>query len=88
MLGLRTWAGTDSAVAQVVPCCPAVVAGLAVLLRPAVEAELAVPQRPAEEAGKLDFQRSEEEAKLAGSVVVAESLIHPAPQCPLGRVPC
>jgi hypothetical protein len=61
---------------------------LAVPLRPAVEAELAVPQRPAGEAGKLDFQRSEEEAALAGSVVAVESLIRPAPQCPLGRVPC
>jgi hypothetical protein len=88
MLGLRTWAGTDSAVAQVDPCCPAVVAGLAVLLRPAVGAGLADPQRPAEEAGKLDFQRSEEEAELAGSVVVVESFIRPAPQCPLGRAPC
>jgi hypothetical protein len=87
-LGLRTWAGTDSAVAQVDPCCPAVVAGLAVLLRPAVEAVLAVPQRSAEESGKLDFQRSKEEAGLAGSVVVVESLIRPAPRCPLGRVPC
>jgi hypothetical protein len=50
MLNLRTWAGKDSAVAQVDLCCPAVVAGLAVLLRPAVEAELVVPLRPAVEA--------------------------------------
>jgi hypothetical protein len=61
---------------------------LAALLRPVVGAELADPQRPAEEAGKLDFQRSKEEAGLAGSVVVVESLIRPAPRCPLGRVPC
>jgi hypothetical protein len=61
---------------------------LDVLLRPAVEAELAVPQRPAEEAGKLDFQHSEEEAELAGSAVVVESMIRPAPQCPLGWAPC
>jgi hypothetical protein len=88
MLGLRTWADTDSAVAQVDQCYPAVVAGLAALLRPAVEAELAGPQRPAEEAGKLDFQCSEEEAELAGSAVVVESLIHPVPRCLLGRVPC
>jgi hypothetical protein len=88
MLGLRTWADTDSVVAQVDPCCPAVVARLAVLLRPAVEAELAGPQRPAEEAGKLDFQSLEEEAELAGSAVVVESLIRPAPRCPLGRVLC
>jgi hypothetical protein len=88
MLGLRTWAGTDSAVAQVDPCCLAVVAGLAVLPKPAVGAGLAVPQRLAEEAAKLDFQRSKEEAELAGSVVVIESLTRPAPQCPLGWVPC
>jgi hypothetical protein len=61
---------------------------LAALLRPAVGAELVDPQRLAEEAGKLDFQRSEEEAGLAGSVMVVESLIRPAPWCPLGRVPC
>jgi hypothetical protein len=58
MLSPCTWTGTDSAVAQVDPCFPAVAAGLAVLLMPAVGAELADPQRPAEEAGKLDFQRS------------------------------
>jgi hypothetical protein len=85
---LRTWAGTGSAVAQVDLCYPAVVAELAVPLRPAVEAEPAVSQRPVEVAGKLDFQRSEEEAALAGSVVAAESLIRPAPQCPPGRAPC
>jgi hypothetical protein len=85
---LRTWAGTDSAVAQVDLCYLAVVAGLAVPLRPTVEAEPAVSQQPAEEAGKLDFRRSEEEAALAGSIVVAESLIRPAPQCPPRRAPC
>jgi hypothetical protein len=88
MLHLRTWAGTDSAVAQVDLCSSAVVAGLAVPLRPAVEAELAVSQRPVEEAGKLDSQRSEEEAALAGSVAAVESLIRLALQCPPGRAPC
>jgi hypothetical protein len=84
----RTWVGTGSAVAQVDPCCPAVVAELVALLKPVVGAELANPQRLAEEAGKLDFQRSEEEAGLAGSVMVVESLTHPIPRCPLGWVPC
>jgi hypothetical protein len=56
----RTWAGTGSAVAQVDPCCPAVVAGLVALLRPVVGAEQADPQHLVEEAGKLGSQRSEE----------------------------
>jgi hypothetical protein len=59
-LVLRTWAGTDSAIARVDQCYSAVVAGLAALLRPVAGAELADPQHPAEEAGKLDFQSSEE----------------------------
>jgi hypothetical protein len=61
---------------------------LAALLRPAVGAELVDLQCLAEEPGKLDFQRSEEEAELAGSAMVVESLIRPAPPCLLGRVPC
>jgi hypothetical protein len=61
---------------------------LAALLRPVVGAVLADPQHPAEEVGKLDFQSSEEEADVADSVMVVESLIRPAPRCPLGRVPC
>jgi hypothetical protein len=88
MLDLRTWVGTDSAVAQVDLRCPAVVAGLAALLRPEVGAELADPQHPAEEAGKLDFQSSEEEADVAGPVMVVESSTRPAPRCPLGWVLC
>jgi hypothetical protein len=87
-LVLRTWAGTDSAVAQVDQCYPAAMAGLAALLRPIVGAELVDPRRLAEGAGKLDFRRSEEEAELAGFVAVVESLIRPAPRCPLGWVPC
>jgi hypothetical protein len=54
---LHTWAGTGSAVAQVDPCFPAVVAGLVALLRPAVGAELADPQHHVEEAGKLGSRR-------------------------------
>jgi hypothetical protein len=88
MLILRTWAGTDSAVARVDQCYPAVAAGLAAPLRPVVGAELVDPRRLVEEVGKLDFQRSEEEVELAGSVMVVESLTRPAPRCPLGRVPC
>jgi hypothetical protein len=83
-LSLCTWAGTDSAVAQVDPCCPAVVAGLAALLRPVVGAKLADPQRLAEKAGKLDFRRYEEEAELVGSVMAVESLTRPIQRCPLG----
>jgi hypothetical protein len=84
----RTWDGTGSAVAQVDPCCPAVVAGLVALLRPAVGAELADPQRLAEEAGKLDSQHSEEEAELAGSAMAVENWTRLTPWCPLEWVSC
>jgi hypothetical protein len=84
----RTWAGTGSAIAQVDPCYPAVVAGLAALLRPAVGAELADPQRLVEEAGKLGSQHSEEETGLAGSAMAVENWIRPTPRCLLEWVCC
>jgi hypothetical protein len=59
---------------------------LVALLKPIVGAEPVVPQCLVEEDGKLDSQRSEEEAGPAGSVMVAESLTHPIPRCPLGWV--
>jgi hypothetical protein len=83
-----TWAGTSSAVAQVDPCCPAVVAGLVALLRPAVGAELGEPQHLVEEAGKLGSRRSKEEAGLAGSVMAVEKWTRPSPRCPLEWVSC
>jgi hypothetical protein len=73
----RTWAGTGSAVAQVDPRCPAMVAGLVALLWPAVGAELA---------GKLGSQRSAEEAGLAGSAMAVENWTRPSPWCLLERV--
>jgi hypothetical protein len=79
----RTWA-----VAQVDPCCPAVVAGLVALLRPAVEAELADPQHLVEEAGKLGSQRSEEEAGLVGSTMAVENWTRPSLRCLLEWVSC
>jgi hypothetical protein len=82
----RTWADTGSAVAQVDPRYPAVVAGLVALLRPAVGAELADPQRLVEEAGRLGSQRSAEEAGLAGSALAVENWTHPSPRCLLERV--
>jgi hypothetical protein len=88
MLIPRTWAGTGSAVAQVDPCCPVVVAGLVALLRPAMGAELADPQHLVEEAGKLGSQRSEEEAGLAGSAMAVENWIRPTPRCLLEWVSC
>jgi hypothetical protein len=88
MPALRTWVGTGSAVAQVDPCCPAVVAGLVVLLRPAVGAELADPQHLAEEAGKLGSRRSEEEAGLAGAAMAVENWTRLSPWCPLEWVSC
>jgi hypothetical protein len=84
----RTWAGTGLAVAQVDPCCPAVVAGLVALLRPAVGAELADPQHLVEEAGKLDSPLSEEEAGLAGPAMAVENWTHPTPWCLLEWVSC
>jgi hypothetical protein len=69
-----------SAVAQVDPCCPAVVAGLVVLLRPAVGAALADPKNLAEEAGKLGSRRSEEEAGLAGAAMAVENWTFLAPR--------
>jgi hypothetical protein len=61
---------------------------LAVLLRSVVGAELADPQHLEGEVGTLDFQSFGEEVDVAGSAIVVESLTHPAPRCPLGRVPC
>jgi hypothetical protein len=84
----RTWAGTGSAVAQVAPRCPAVVAGLVALLRPAVGAELADLQHLVEEAGRLGSQRSAEGAGLAGSAMAVENWTHPSPRCLLERVFC
>jgi hypothetical protein len=84
----RTWAGTGSAVAQVGPCYPVVVAELVVLLRPAAGDEMADSPHLVEEAGKLDSQRSEEEAGLVGSALADENWIHPTPRCLLGWVPC
>jgi hypothetical protein len=86
MLAPRTWAGMGSAVAQVDPRCPAVVAGLVALLRRAVGAELADLQHLVEEAGRLGSQRSTEEAGLAGSAMAVENWTHPSPRSPLGRV--
>jgi hypothetical protein len=82
----RTWVGTGSAVAQVDPRCPAVVAGLVTLLRPAVGAELADLQHLVEEARRLGSKRSAEEAGLAGSALAVENWTHPSPRCLLGRV--
>jgi hypothetical protein len=76
MLAPRTWAGTGSAVAQVDPRCPAVVAGLVALLEPAVGAEL------------VDLQHLVEEAGLAGSAMAVENWTHPSPRCLLERVFC
>jgi hypothetical protein len=75
-----------SAVAQVDPCCPVVVAELVVLLLPAVGVETADLPRLVEEDGKLDSLHSEEEAGPTGSVMVVESLTRPIPRCPLGWV--
>jgi hypothetical protein len=83
---LRTWAGTDSAVAQVDLRGTAVVAGLVALLRPAVGAELADVQHLVEEAGRLGSQRSAEEAGLVGSAMAVENWTHPSPRCLLERV--
>jgi hypothetical protein len=77
----RTWAGTGSAVAQVDPCCPVVVAGLVALLWPAAGAELTDPRHLVEEAGKLGSQRSAEEAGLAGSAMVVENWTRLSPRC-------
>jgi hypothetical protein len=84
----RTSAGTGSAVAQVDPRCPTVVAGLVALLRPAVGAELAELEHLVEEAGRLGSQRSAEEAGLAGSATTVENWTHPSPQCLLEGVSC
>jgi hypothetical protein len=80
------WAGTGSAVAQVEPLCPVVVAGLVSLLWPAAGAELADLHHLVEEAGRLGSQRSTEEAGLAGSVMAVENWTHPFPRCLLERV--
>jgi hypothetical protein len=88
MLTPRMWAGTGSAIAQVDPCCPVVVAGLVALLRPVVGVELADPQHLVEEVGKLGSQRSEEEAGLAGSAMAVENWIRPTPLCPLEWASC
>jgi hypothetical protein len=82
----RTWAGTGSAVAQVVPRCSAVVAGLVSLLRPVVGSELADLQHLMEEARRLGSQRSAEEAGLASSAMAVENWTHPSPRCLLQRV--
>jgi hypothetical protein len=84
----RTWAGTGSAVVQVVPRCPAVAAGLVALLRPAMGAELGDPRHLVEEAGRLGSQRSAEEAGLASSATAVENWTHPSPRCLLEGVPC
>jgi hypothetical protein len=69
------WADMGSAVESFDLYCPVGVAGSAVPLQPAKEVELADLQRLAEEAGRVGSQRSTEEAGLAGSAVVAASLV-------------